>query len=67
LEFPKGIRANSDLSTLPPEIDEMLGVLPPEIRQQVEAELIGDDRNAVLSDVRALILDALGTKGGQTS
>ena len=51
--------------TLPPEIEEMLGVLPPEIRSEVEAEWNGDQRNAVLSDVRAIILDALATKGGQ--
>ncbi|MEQ2007015.1 MAG: DNA repair exonuclease [Limisphaerales bacterium] len=52
---------------LPTEIEEMLGVLPPELRSEVEAEWSGDQRTAVLSDVRAIILDSLATKGGQDS
>ncbi len=55
------------LPTLPPEIEEMFGVLPPEVRSEVEAEWGEDLRSAVLNDVRAIILDTLGTKGGQTS
>ena len=51
--------------TLPTEIKEMLEVLPPEVRSEVEAEWNVDQRTAVLSDVRAIILDALATKGGQ--
>ena len=47
--------------------DEMLGVLPPEVRSEVEAEWGKDQRSAVLNDVRAIILDALGTKRGQES
>ena len=50
---------------LPPEIEEMLSVLPLEIRTQVEDELNGEQRATVLSDVRAIILDALATNGGQ--
>ena len=50
---------------LPPEIEEMLSVLPLEIRTQVEDELNGQQRATVLSDVRAIILDALATNGGQ--
>ena len=57
--------AQEKLPALPTEIEEMLGVLPPEIRSEVEAEWSGDQRTAVLHDVRAIILDALGTKGGQ--
>lgn len=57
--------AQEKLPALPAEIEEMLGVLPPEIRSEVEVEWTGDQRTAVLSDVRAIILDALGTKGGQ--
>ena len=52
---------------LPTEIEEMLGVLPPEIRNEVEAEWSGDQRTTILTDVRAIILDALATKGGQDS
>jgi DNA repair exonuclease SbcCD nuclease subunit len=50
---------------LPSEIEEMLSVLPLEIRTQVEDELNGEQRATVLSDVRAIILDALATNGGQ--
>jgi hypothetical protein len=42
-------------------------VLPPEVRREVEAEWSEDQRSAVLNDIRAIILDALGTKGGQIS
>ena len=50
---------------LPPEIQEMLSILPLEVRSEVEEELKGQQRATVLSDVRAIILDALATNGGQ--
>ena len=53
--------------TLPAEIQEMLGVLPLEIRSEVEAEWSEAQRGAVLNDVGAIILDTLRTKGGQDS
>ena len=53
--------------TLPTEIGEMLDVLPAEIRSEIEAEWDGEQRTAVISDVRAIILDALATRGGQDS
>jgi DNA repair exonuclease SbcCD nuclease subunit len=59
--------AHDHLATLPTEIEEMLAVLPPEVRSEVEAEWSVGQRKAVLDDVRAIILDALGTKGGQAS
>lgn len=59
--------ANKTLSTLPTEILDMLELLPPEVREEVEAEWGEDRREAVLNDVRAIILDALGTHGGQGS
>jgi DNA repair exonuclease SbcCD nuclease subunit len=59
--------AHDHLTTLPTEIEEMLAVLPPEVRSEVEAEWSVGQRMAVLDDVRAIILDALGTKGGQAS
>ena len=58
-------QAQGEQTALPTEIEEMLGVLPPEIRSEVETEWNGDQRTAVLSDVRAIILDALVTKGGR--
>ena len=60
-------KARDQTITLPTEIEEMLGVLPPEVRNEIEAEWSGDQRTAVLCDVRAIILDALATKGGQNS
>ncbi|MSU34247.1 MAG: DNA repair exonuclease [Pedosphaera sp.] len=59
--------AHDKLTTLPAEIEEMLGVLPPELRREVEAEWGEDQRGAVLNDVRAIILEALSTKGGHAS
>jgi hypothetical protein len=59
--------AHEKLSALPPEVEEMLGVLPPEVRSEVATEWGENQRSAVLNDVRAIILDALGTKGGQSA
>ena len=57
--------AHETMATLPAEILDMLDVLPPEVRKEVEAEWGEDQRREVLNDVRAIILDALATKGGQ--
>lgn len=54
------------LTSLPAEINEMLAVLPPELRGEIEAEWNGDPRRTILNEVRAIILDALETKGGQS-
>jgi len=60
-------KAQADLKTLPAEIGEMLEILPLEVRTEVEADLAEDRRTAVLEDVRSIILDALGTKGGHAT
>lgn len=52
---------------LPSEIQEMLSILPPEVRNEVEAEWNGAHHTTVLSDVRAIILEALATNGGQNA
>jgi hypothetical protein len=49
--------ARVELVSLPPEIEEMLGVLPPEVRSEVAEEWGENQRSAVLNDVRAIILD----------
>ena len=59
--------AREKLLALPAEIEELLEVLPSEVRSEVEAEWGDEQRSAVLNDVRAIILDALGTKGGPAS
>lgn len=57
-------QAGEDLNSVPAEITEMLDVLLPEVRTEVEADLAEERRAALLDDVRSIILDALGTKGG---
>ena len=58
-------QARVEPGNLPDEIKEMLGVLPGEIRSEVESDWTGDNSASVLEEVRAIILDALGTKGGR--
>lgn len=60
-------RACASLAVLPPEIGEMLAVLPAEVRHEIEVELNNEQHSPVLDDVRAIILDTLGTKGGEPS
>ncbi len=52
---------------LPDEVKEMLDVLPLEVRSEVESDWGESQRATAMEDVRAIILDALGTKGGQVS
>jgi DNA repair protein SbcD/Mre11 len=59
-------QARVEPGNLPDEIKEMLGVLPGEIRSEVESDWTGDGSVSALEEVRAIILDALGTRGGQT-
>ncbi len=54
-------------ANLPDEIREMLDVLPSEVRTEVESDWGENQRATAMEDVRAIILDALGTKGGQAS
>lgn len=60
-------QAGSAPASLPRQITEMFDVLPPEVRSEVESEWSEGRHVAAMEDVRAIILDALGTKGGQTS
>lgn len=56
--------ATHDLAALPDDISEMLDVLPPELRAEVAAEWDPGQRPALMEEVRAIILEALQTKGG---
>ncbi len=58
-------QASIEPGNLPEEIKEMLGVLPGEIRNEVESDWTREGSVAVLEEVRAIILDALGTRGGR--
>ncbi|SPF39221.1 DNA repair exonuclease [Syntrophobacter sp. SbD1] len=58
-------QASVEHGNLPGEIEEMLDVLPPEVRSEIESDWSENRRATLMEDVRAIILDALGTKGGQ--
>lgn len=57
-------QARIEPKDLPAEITTMLDTLHHEIRKEVESEWEGDAGLSLLKDVRAIILDALGTRGG---
>ncbi len=59
--------ADEGLGEMPADIEAMLEVLPVALREEVAAELSGEARHALLSDVRAIILEALATKGGEAA
>ena len=59
-------RETHDLSDWPTDIAEMLDVLPTQVRAQVEKEWGIDQRAELMGDVRAIILESLKTKGGNT-
>jgi len=60
-------QAKVEPGNLPADIKEMLDVLHPEVRSEVESDWDENQRATAMEDVRAIILDALGTKGGQVS
>jgi DNA repair exonuclease SbcCD nuclease subunit len=49
---------------LPAEVEDLLRILPVEIRDRVKADLAEENRSALLDDVRAIVLDALTLAGG---
>ena len=59
--------ADAGTDALPADIKAMLEVLPGALRDEVAAELAGEARHALLADVRAIILEALTTKGGDAA
>jgi exonuclease SbcD len=60
-------QARIEPENLPADINEMLDILPPEVRREVESDWDENQCATAMDDVRAIILDALGTKGGQAS
>lgn len=60
-------QATHDLNDLPDDIQEMLSVLPAEVRTEVEREWQTDQRASLMEDVRAIILESLQTKGGAST
>lgn len=55
-----------DLSDFPVDITEMLDVLPADVRGEVEEQWGVGMRAELMGDVRAIILESLKTKGGNT-
>ena len=51
----------------PPDVVELFELLPNEVRGEAEAEWTPERRQAVLDDVRAIIIEALATRGGKDS
>ncbi len=58
--------ANKEILTLPSDVSEMMATLPPDLREEVLAQWKEDQRPALLNEVRAIILEALQTKGEKT-
>ena len=56
--------ATSGLATLPADLTEMLDVLPQEVRTDVEEDWAPELYPALMEEVRAIVLEALQTKGG---
>ena len=59
-------RATHALHQLPADILEMLDVLPPELRSEVERDWEESQREQLMGEVRAIILESLQTKGETT-
>ncbi len=60
-------RAGETVAELPPDVVELFELLPNEVRGEAEAEWSPERRQAVLDDVRAIIIEALATRGGKDS
>ena len=60
-------QASIEPENFPDDVKDMLSVLPPDVRNEAESDWDDSHRTAALEDVRAIILDALGTKGGQAA
>ena len=56
-------KATEQPDALPADITEMFDVLPTELRSEIEADWSPAQRPALMADVRAIILEALRTKG----
>lgn len=59
-------QAEQEQFAVPADILEMLDLLPPEIRSEVEKDWEESNRGQLLGDVRSIILEALETKGEGT-
>ncbi len=58
--------ARKAMPALPAEMVDLLESLPVEVRREVEAEWAEGGHPVLLEDVRAIILEALGTQGGES-
>jgi len=51
---------------VPDEVNDLLRILAPELREGVAADLAAPQRAALLDDVRAILLESLAQKGGES-
>lgn len=58
-------QARIEPGNLPDEIKEMLNILSPEVRRDVEYDLSEIQRETEMEDIRAIILHSLEARGGQ--
>ena len=59
--------ATRGFEALPDDIADMLRVLPPEVRTELEGEWDPQRRGAVIEEVRAIVLAALERRGGDVA
>lgn len=60
----ESVQGNSGTREFPQEITTMLGVLPPDVRQILEAEMSDPHRESLSNSVAQILLHRLTTKGG---
>ncbi len=58
-------RAGTESLDRPAEVEDLLKVLPKSVRAGVEDLMTGEAKGELLAEVRAIILDALATRGGE--
>lgn len=59
-------REGEDSWELPEEVGQVLELLPEEARRELDQETGAEGRGALLGEVRSILLDALGARGGET-
>ena len=59
----EAVREAEDIE-LPPEVLAMLDILPPDLKEELEAAWSGEGRKKILDDACSIVLDRLTTKGG---
>ena len=56
--------ASGENIQLPKDITDMIGILPADIKPEVETDLSEESRGELIDDIRSIIVQALETSGG---